>query len=295
MEIILGKVAGVNTCDGGLNILVNLENGKTCNIKCSIEYRSSIIQNSIYQFHVSVEAGRYILEKTESIEGLDGRRIEEIMGKFSTVSPIPYEDSKKIVYQYIDKIESSCIKEITLALVKKYEHDFFIYPAATKMHHSYVGGLAYHTIGMLNLGDALLVNYPYLKKDYLYAGIILHDIGKTKEFSGIQNADYTLKGQLLGHLVIGGIEIAEVAKELSYDNKEEVLILEHMLISHHGQPQFGAAKRPMTAEAIVLWYIDTMDSKFRMLGEELEKIDDGEFTDQIGVLERAKVYKTKAL
>ena len=68
-------------------------------------------------------------------------------------------------------------------------------------------------------------------------------------------------------------------------------MLEHMLISHHGQPQFGSAKKPMTAEALVLWYIDTIDSKFRVLGEELEKTQSGSFTDNIGVLDRTKIYK----
>ena len=191
--------------------------------------------------------------------------------------------------KYISKI----IYDITKYLLDKFHKDFFIYPAAAKMHHAYVGGLSYHTIGMLRMADSFLLNYSYLNKNYLYAGIILHDIGKTTEFDGIQNTDYSLKGQLIGHLVIGGMEVNEAARVLHYEDTEEALILEHMLISHHGQPQFGAAKRPMTAEALVLWYIDTIDSKFRVLGDELNKIKPGEYTDQIGVLDRVKVYKTK--
>lgn len=96
---------------------------------------------------------------------------------------------------------------------------------------------------------------------------------------------------MLGHLVLGAMEIELQAKELGYADKEEALMLEHMLISHHGQPQFGSAKKPMTAEALVLWYIDTIDSKFRVLGEELEKTQSGSFTDNIGVLDRTKIYK----
>ena len=87
------------------------------------------------------------------------------------------------------------------------------------------------------------------------------------------------------------MQIEAMAKELGYAECEEVLFLEHMLISHHGQPQFGSAKKPMTAEALVLWYIDTIDSKFRVLGEELEKTESGTYTDSIGVLDRSKFYK----
>ncbi len=100
-----------------------------------------------------------------------------------------------------------------------------------------------------------------------------------------------MDGQLLGHLVIGALEISKMAEGLGYGNRPEVKMLEHMLISHHGQPQFGAAKRPITPEAIALWYIDTIDSKFRVLGEELQKTAPNSFTDTIGVLDKTKVYK----
>ena len=195
------------------------------------------------------------------------------------------------VFNSINKIENKIIKEITIRLVEKYHDSFFIYPAASRMHHAYVGGLAYHSIGMLKLADGFIDNYPYLRRDYLYAGIILHDIGKAIELTGIQGTEYTLDGQLLGHLVLGALEINKMACKLGVEDTNEVRLLEHMLISHHGQPQFGAAKKPATPEALALWYIDTIDSKFRVLGEELEKTEFGSFTDTIGVLDKIKVYK----
>ena len=159
------------------------------------------------------------------------------------------------------------------------------------MHHAYVGGLAYHCIGMLHLAEGFIENYPYLDRSYVYAGIMLHDIGKAIELTGIVHTEYSVKGQLLGHLVLGAIEIGSAAKDLGYQDKDECMLLEHMLISHHGVPQFGSAKKPMTAEALVLWYIDTIDSKFRVLGEELSKTESGKFTDGIGVLDKSKIYK----
>ena len=160
------------------------------------------------------------------------------------------------------------------------------------MHHAYVGGLVHHCLSMLHLADAFIANFSYLNKDYLYAGIILHDIGKATELDGVVDTAYSLEGQLIGHLVIGAIDIANAAKELGYEGAEEVLLLKHMLISHHGLPQFGSAKKPMTPEALALWYIDTIDSKFRVLGTELEKVEKGSFTENIGVIDKMKIYKS---
>ena len=119
----------------------------------------------------------------------------------------------------------------------------------------------------------------------------MHDIGKAIELDGVYNTSYTVEGQLIGHLVLGAIEIGNVAIKLGYEDKEEVMILEHMLISHHGMPQFGSAKKPMTAEALALWYIDTIDSKFRVLEVELAKVNEGEFTDNVSVIDKMKFYK----
>ena len=144
---------------------------------------------------------------------------------------------------------------------------------------------------MLHLADGFIENYPYLDKDYIYAGIMLHDIGKAIELTGCIDTAYSLEGQLLGHLVIGAMEIEKAAEKLGYSGTKEVLYLEHMLVSHHGLPQFGAAKKPMTAEALCLWHIDTIDSKFRTLGEVLEGTESETFTDAIGVFDRSKVWK----
>ena len=293
MEII-GKVLGMNSSDGMINVAVSDPSKQIFNIKCSHEAASMFKIGRIYKFNVDQVFGErisYQLINAYDAENLDSVETDKILRSFLNTSPLSLEESKEKVYEYIEAIENDIIKAITMKLVKDYENKFFIYPAASKMHHSYVGGLAYHSIGMLKMADSFILNYPYLNKDYLYAGIILHDIGKIAELSGPQNTEYTLDGQLLGHLVIGALEIARVANELRFNGSKEVLLLEHMLVSHHGQPLFGAAKKPATPEALVLWYIDTIDSKFRVLGEELEKTNSGSFTDHIGVLDKSKIYK----
>lgn len=295
-KTIYARVRGVNTSDSIYNITVELADKTIMNLKTDKFY--DLKQGYIYEFEIAQNTNSerlvaYVmnLRSVSSIE--DVSLVDRVYREFDSSNPVDLNTLEKDIYEYISKIENKVLYDITKRLVEIHYNKFFIYPAATRMHHNYVGGLAYHTLGMLKLADGFLSTYSYLSKDYLYSGIILHDLGKILEFSGVENTEYTLKGQLLGHLVMGGIFINDVAKELGYLEKEETLILEHMVLSHHGLPQFGACKKPQTAEAEVLWYIDTLDSKLRVLGEVLENTKDGDFTDTIGVLDKTKFYKHK--
>ena len=257
-------------------------------------FSTALIAKRKQEFEVEVKEDvrtTYNILSYKNVDEFDFKKKDTALREFFEKSPISLDDSEKEINDYINKIDNKILKDITLNLIKKHHDDYFLYPAAARMHHAYVGGLAHHSIGMLHLADGFINAYPYLNKDYLYAGIILHDIGKTKELTQIIAPEYSKEGQLLGHLVMGAMEISEMATELGYKDTDEALVLEHMLISHHGQPLFGSAKKPMVAEAIALWLIDTTDSKLRVLGSELDKIEDGEFTQQIGVLDKLKVYK----
>ncbi len=294
MEL-MGKIVGINTSDGLYNLIVIDKEENHINLKISIENAKGITLGRTYLFEYDAQEGTerttYTVTSFKDITSLPFREKDEALRLFYPTAPISMEEALKEVYAFIERIDNKIIKDITKTLIDNHKEDFFVYPAASKMHHAYVGGLAYHSLGMLRFADGFITNYPYLNKDYIYAGILLHDIGKTIELTGVINTEYSLKGQLLGHLVLGAIEIEKTAEKLGYGNQEEVMLLEHMLISHHGQPQFGSAKKPMTPEALVLWYIDTIDSKFRVLGEELEKTENKTFTETIGVLDRAKIYK----
>ncbi|MDE5546841.1 MAG: HD domain-containing protein [Anaeroplasmataceae bacterium] len=289
---IIGKVVAINTSDGMANLSIVDQENAPWNIKASLELTFQIGHVYIFEVEKNLkERISYVVEKYEAVQNLSIEENDRFLRMFYPSSPYSLEDSKKVIYDAIAQIENKIVLDITKSLLESNEKKFFIYPAASRMHHTYVGGLAYHTIGMLKLAETFIQNYPYLKKDYLYAGIILHDLGKTSELTGVEATEYTVDGQLLGHLVMGALEISKMADRLGYGNTSEVRSLEHMLISHHGQPQFGAAKRPMTPEAVALWYIDTIDSKFRVLGEELNKTEVNHFTDTIGVLDKVKIYK----
>ncbi|MCM3612373.1 3'-5' exoribonuclease YhaM [Planococcus sp. MERTA32b] len=196
------------------------------------------------------------------------------------------------IMQYLFEMENPQIQRITRHILKKHQQSVLTFPAATRNHHDYVSGLADHVVSMLRLGKALLAIYPTLNKDLLYAGIILHDIGKVFELSGPIATAYTVEGNLLGHISIMVTEISKTAEELEIEG-EEVMLLQHMVLSHHGKEEWGSPKRPMIKEAEMLHYIDNIDAKMMMLDRALEKTKPGEFSERLFPLENRSFYKPK--
>ncbi|SFA45305.1 3'-5' exoribonuclease [Parageobacillus thermantarcticus] len=209
---------------------------------------------------------------------------------FLETAPMKREEMMEKITQYVFDMENPNIQRITRYLLKKYEQKFFDYPAATKNHHEFISGLAYHVVSMLELAKALVNLYPSLNKDLLYAGVILHDLGKVIELSGPVSASYTLEGNLLGHISIMVSEISKAAEHLGISG-EEVVVLQHMVLSHHGKAEWGSPKPPMVKEAEILHYIDNLDAKLNMIDRALEKVKPGEFTERIYALENRSFYK----
>ena len=202
--------------------------------------------------------------------------------------------SKEVLFEelmeYFFEMENPQIQRITRHLLKKHEAAFMTYPAATRNHHDYVSGLIDHVVSMLKLGKSMADIYPSLNKDLLYAGIILHDIGKVIELSGPVGTQYTVEGNLLGHITIMVNEIAKAADELEITG-EEVMLLQHMVLSHHGIEEWGSPKRPMLKEAEILHYIDNIDAKMNMLDRALGNTKPGEFSERIFPLDNRSFYK----
>ncbi|KIL50122.1 3'-5' exoribonuclease [Jeotgalibacillus alimentarius] len=212
------------------------------------------------------------------------------MGDFLETAPLSIEEMSEELTQYIFEMKNPVIQRITRHLLKKYQKPFLEYPAATKNHHEFVSGLAFHVVSMLRLAKFLTEQYPSLNKDLLYAGIILHDMGKVKELSGAVSATYTLEGNLLGHISIMVNEIAEAAKELEIE-AEEVLLLQHMILSHHGKAEWGSPKPPMLMEAEILHYIDNIDAKMVMMDRVISRTTSGEYTERVFALENRSFYR----
>ena len=196
------------------------------------------------------------------------------------------------ITRFVFNIEKASWNRITRRLIDKYHDQFFSFPAAKSNHHDFAGGLAQHTISMLRLAEKIAEIYPQLNSSLLYAGIILHDLGKVIELSGAQNTQYTLAGNLLGHIALIDEEIVKTAAELQIDDtKEEMLVLRHVILSHHGKLEFGSPVNPKILEAEVLHQIDNFDAKMTMMLSNLEQIAPGETTSRISGLEDRNFYK----
>lgn len=207
-------------------------------------------------------------------------------------SNMPVEQSKAIIEQVLNIIQNPNIQIITKTIMMKYQNDFYQYPAAARVHHATSGGLAEHTATMLLNAEGIQRQYKDLNTDLLYAGIILHDICKVEEYKSIINPDITLKGQMLGHLNMMAIEISDTARTLGIDqNSEEVILLQHMALSHHGVPEWGSSTRPLLKEAQLLHFIDNIDAKMNTIGSVLNETEPGEFGEKHWALDGRRFYR----
>ena len=192
----------------------------------------------------------------------------------------------------IETLEDADYRAVCLEFLRRHGEGFRRMPAAKSVHHGFVGGLLMHTSYMLETAEFLARLYAeVIDRSLLLAGTLLHDIAKLEEFAVTQLGivtEYTTKGQLLGHLVLGAQEAAEVCRKLNVPEEKSVL-LQHLLLSHHGQPEFGAAVVPMCAEAELLNYIDNIDAKMEIYRENLEKTQPGTFSPRIFALEK-RIY-----
>ncbi len=211
---------------------------------------------------------------------------------FIEKSPVDKDVLKEQLLETIFEIENPALQRIVRAFIKKYDEPLSVHPAAAKNHHEYTSGLLHHTVSMLALGKQLCVLYPQLNKDLLFAGIILHDLGKIRELSGVVSTSYTLEGKLIGHIPMMVEEIGHIAKELKIEG-EEVLVLQHMVLSHHGKAEWGSPTPPLVQEAEILHFIDLIDAKINMLGRALQMTQPGEFTERLFAMDNRSFYKPK--
>ncbi|MFG0328441.1 MAG: 3'-5' exoribonuclease YhaM family protein [Phycisphaerales bacterium] len=174
---------------------------------------------------------------------------------------------------------------------------FRISPAAVSLHHAYLGGLLEHTLQLMNLATVMLPLYPSLNRDLIIMGLFLHDLCKCQELSFERGFAYTDEGQLLGHLVMGAILLKQKAADAAAMSGERLpgdalLVLQHIIVSHHGRPEYGAAKTPSTPEAVFVSRLDELDAKVEMaccaakVGRDgIERELGGNFSEKVWALE----------
>lgn len=221
--------------------------------------------------------------------------------QFIPSAPLSETDLKSKIYQIIDLIENETLHAITISIMDNHADKFFTQPAATNMHHEYKGGLAFHTFTMLQAANHYLKIYPFLNQDLMYAGIILHDLGKVFEINDYIDTSKTFEGELLGHINIINELITQtlvtpnayddmLIETISDDDKALVTELKHIILSHHGELEWGSNVTPRTPEAQLIHYIDQIDAKMMMFQKAFNQIDEG-FTSKVFGLHNNRLYK----
>lgn len=202
------------------------------------------------------------------------------------------EDMWNTLFDIANSFEDSDVKLIVTDILKAKKDAMLYWPAAFKMHHAIRGGLLCHTLSIVRLAQSICNVYPFVDKDLLLGGAILHDIGKLEEFelnkAGLVTG-YSTKGNLVGHLAGGAILVEKTAEKLNITS-EAPMLLSHMMLSHHGDPEFGAAVLPQFLEAELLSELDLMDATVFEICEATAAVNSGETTGRIFGLNNRKLY-----
>lgn len=210
--------------------------------------------------------------------------------RFLKYPPIPLDELKEKFIGYINSIKDEDISKIVKHLYKKFEDKVLTYPAAVSIHHEYYAGLLHHTTCMCDHADYFSNYYPNIDRDLLLAGTILHDFGKTIEYEGNLVKTLSLEGKLVGHISIIAMEIEKAREQLNITS-EKVMLLKHVVLSHHGLLEYGSPVLPKIKEAILLHLIDNLDSKMVLVEKALESVNKGEFTNKIFALDNRELFK----
>lgn len=196
------------------------------------------------------------------------------------------------LYNIANSFADADLKAIVTTILKDKKEQMLYWPAAFKMHHAVKGGLLCHTLSIVRLAEAVCRVYTFADRELLLAGVILHDIGKIEEFelnsTGLVSG-YSPKGNLVGHLVSGAVTVEKTAEKLGITS-DVPMLLSHMLISHHGDPEFGAAVLPQFLEAELLSQLDMMDATVFEICEATAAVKSGETTGRIFGLDNRKLY-----
>lgn len=230
-----------------------------------------------------------IITRVRAVQDGDHYDLDELV----PTAPIDAEAGWQELLGLVESIQDPDYRAVCREVLQKDSGRFRMLPGGKSMHHSFLNGLLMHTLYMARTADYLAGLYrEVVDRDLLLAGTVLHDIAKCREFVtsplGLVT-EYSVPGELLGHLVMGAQAVAEAAKELGVP-EEKSMLLQHLLLSHHGEPEFGAAVRPVCAESELLSLIDLVDSRMEIYKEALEETEVGKFSRRVLALDK-KVYR----
>lgn len=217
---------------------------------------------------------------------------DEMIKDFIPSSEYDGKSVFSILLNKVNNFTDSELKAIVSQIMLDNRAALEVYPAAYRLHHAMVGGLMLHTASIVEMAEKICTIYPNINRELLLSGAILHDVAKTFEMNTAKSglcSGYTIGGELIGHLVKGAMYIDETAKSLGIDS-EKVTLLEHMVLSHHGVPEFGSPVRPMFLEAEILSSLDSLDATIFEINNATSKVEAGSFTDRQWALDNRKLF-----
>ena len=203
---------------------------------------------------------------------------EEIdLGDFLPRTSYDVEELYKKILDFIAEMKNPWLKRLCSRILTdpKLVDRFKRAPAAKSMHHAYIGGLIEHVVSLCGLAKLIAAHYPELDLDLLLTAALLHDVGKLDELCYERAVSYSVEGQLLGHIVMEVESVAKVMDSVEGFPERLKTVVQHMLISHHGEYEFGSPKLPMIREALAFHYMDDLDSKVGAIRAALA-VDSGE-------------------
>lgn len=218
-----------------------------------------------------------------------------VMKDYIKAAPEEPADMYEYIYSRAEAFQDQDLRNICIRELTDNKEKLMYYPAAKKNHHAEMGGLLYHVKRMLMMAERACEVYTNLNRELVMTGVILHDMEKINEIQSNElgvSTGYSFEGKMLGHLVQGVRTIDRLAGELGMP-REKAVMLEHMILSHHYEPEFGSPKKPLFPEAEMLHYLDMIDAKMFDMQDALEKTEPGEFSDRVWTLDNRTLYRVK--
>ncbi len=232
---------------------------------------------------------QFKVDRIRLASGDDDVRAED----FVETAPMDNTVMHQEILNYLNKIEDADFHQVVKAALEEKEEEIMYYPAAKRNHHAVRSGLLYHVLTMLKLGESISKIYPQVNTDLLYSGIILHDLEKINEMDasdlGIVK-EYTVEGNLLGHITMGVKNLEKICDKLSIPSEKRML-LQHMILSHHFEPEYGSPVKPLFLEAELLHHIDMIDARIYDFTNVTKDQEKGTFSESIFSLDRRRIYK----
>jgi len=227
--------------------------------------------------------------RIRKISGDEGLEIRE----FIKAAPEAPQDMFKYLMDAAEAMQDQDLKQLCVLSLNLGKEKLMYYPAAQRNHHAEMAGLLYHVKRMLMTAEKVCQVYQNLDRDLLFAGVLLHDMEKLHEINanewGISDG-YSFEGNMLGHIIQGVKVLDKQMEELRFP-KEKAIMVEHMILSHHYEPEFGSPRKPLFPEAEMLHYLDMIDARMYDMQEALNATAPGQFSERVFTLDNRRLYK----